>query len=96
MTEAVIVTGNKILNCSIGTYQQNRAGVYYNKTLINVTQSMLAYTGSLFSFQDVLRVEFIHNTFENIKPPNNWDFYLHNSPFLKFIRKGVVTSLTTE
>lgn len=96
MSEAVIVTGNTIKNCAIGIAQRNRAGVYYNGTLVNVTQSMLNFTGSLFSFQDVIRVEFLNNTFDNIQPPNNWDFYLHNSPFLKYLRVGVQTSLTVD
>ena len=89
-TEAMVVSGNIVQNCSIGLQQRYRKGVYLNET-----DYLLNYTGSLFTFQDILRVEFHNNSFAGVYPFNNWDFYLTNSPFYKHLAHGVLTSFNS-
>jgi len=79
-TEAMVVSGNIVKNCSVGLQQRYRKGVFKNET-----DYLLNYTGSLFTFQDILRVEFHNNSFDGVYPFNNWDFYQVNSPFYKHL-----------
>jgi hypothetical protein len=86
----MLVSGNIVKNCSIGVQQRYRKGEYQNET-----DYLLNYTGSLFTFQDILRVEFHNNTFDWVFPFNNWDFYALNSPFYKYLAQGVLTSFNS-
>ena len=86
----MVVSGNIVQNCSIGLQQRYRKGEYLNES-----DYLLNYTGSLFTFQDILRVEFHNNSFTGVYPFNNWDFYLANSPFYKHLGQGVLTSFNS-
>ena len=88
--EAMVVSGNVVQNCSIGLQQRYRKGVYLNET-----DYLLNYTGSLFTFQDILRVEFHNNSFAGVYPMNDWDFYRTNSPFRKHLALGVSLSFNS-
>jgi len=86
-TEALVISGNIVQNCSIGLQQRYRKGV-----VLNETEYLLNHTGSLFTFQDILRVEFHDNSFAGVYPMNDWDFYRTNSPFWKHLALGVSLS----
>ena len=81
---AVQIFGNRVVNCSSGVAQRARAGSMRKE--LDYIQN---FTGSLFSFQDVLRVDFAGNQINGLWAVNDIGFYSENSPQFRYFGHGV-------